>query len=83
MVQDGGIMTQDRFFLIRFYLGFAVFLILTSGGCSTLKGLSRQIAGFLDVGLIGPKGEVILFYKEGDLITVKESSRITPYLLQR
>ena len=55
-----------------FYLGFAVFLILTGGGCSTLKGLKRQIAGFLDVVSIGPKGEVILFYKEGDLITVKE-----------
>ena len=33
---------------MRFYLGFAVFLILTGGGCSTLKGLNRQVAGSLD-----------------------------------
>ena len=65
-------MNQSRFSLVGFYLGFAIFLILTGGGCSTLKGLKRQIAGVLDVGSIGPKGEVILFYKEGDLITVKE-----------
>ena len=65
-------MNLNRFSLVGFYLGFAVFLILTGGGCSTLKGLKRQIAGFLDVESIGPKGEVILFYKEGDLITVKE-----------
>ena len=65
-------MNQSRFSLVGFYLGFVFFLILIGGGCSTLKGLKRQIAGFLDVGTIGPKGEVILFYKEGDLITVKE-----------
>ena len=33
---------------------------------------SFAFAGPMDVGLIGPKGEVILFYKEGDLITIKE-----------
>ena len=65
-------MNLNRFSLVGFYLGFAIFLILTGGGCSTFKGLKRQIAGFLDVVSIGPKGEVILFYKEGDLITVKE-----------
>ena len=77
MAQDGGVMNQDRFFLIRFYLGFVVFLILTGVGCSTFKGLNRQIAGFLDMGLIFPKGEVILFYKEGSLITVKECVDLT------
>ena len=41
-------MNQYRFSLVRFYLGFMVFLILTGGGCSTLKGLNRQVAGSLD-----------------------------------
>ena len=34
-------------------------------------------AGSMDVGLTNSKGEVILFYKEGDLITVKECVDLT------
>ena len=30
---------ETRFSLVVFYLGFAIFLILTGGGCSTLKGM--------------------------------------------
>ena len=70
-------MNQDRFSLVGFYLRFAMFLILTGGGCSTLKGLNRQIAGSMDVGVVSSKGEVILFYKEGDSITVKECVDLT------
>ena len=60
-------------------------ILKTVCGFIGLNGIAASFAfaGSMDVGLIGPKGEVILLYKEGALITVKESSRITPYLLQR
>ena len=65
-------MNLNRFSMVGFYLGFAVFLILTGGGYATFKGLKRQIAGALDAEFVGPEGEIILFYKEGNLITIKE-----------
>ena len=70
-------MNQDRFSLVGVYLRFAMLLILTGGGCSTLKGLKRQIAGALDAGLIDSKGEVILFYKDGNSIIIKECVDLT------
>ena len=49
-------------------------ILKTVCGFIGLNGIAASFAfaGSMDVGLIGPKGEVILFYKEGDLITVKE-----------
>jgi hypothetical protein len=40
-------------------------------GCSHLQSSIRIPASEKDVGVIGPKGEVILFYREGDFIIVK------------
>ena len=42
-------MNQHRGIFDWIFLGFAVFLILTGGGCSTLKGLKRQNAGTMDM----------------------------------
>ena len=49
-------------------------ILKTVCGFIGLNGVAASFAfaGSMDVGLIGPKGEVILLYKEGDLITVKE-----------
>ena len=46
--KEGIYMNQYRFYLVEFYLGFAMFLILTGGGCSTFKGLKHQNTGLLD-----------------------------------
>ena len=56
-------MKMNKINILKTVCGFIV-----SNGIAT----SFAFAGPMDVGLIGPKGEVILLYKEGDLITVKE-----------
>lgn len=40
-------------------------------GCSHVQDTKRIPASVKDVGVIGPDGEVILYYKEGDYIIVK------------
>jgi hypothetical protein len=40
-------------------------------GCSRVQHTKRVPSSILDVGVIGPRGEVILYYKEGDKIIVK------------
>lgn len=40
-------------------------------GCSHMNGSKRIPASVKDVGVIGPDGEVILYYKDGDYIIVK------------
>ncbi|MGE3610356.1 MAG: DUF1566 domain-containing protein [Bacteriovoracaceae bacterium] len=40
-------------------------------GCSHVQDTKRIPASVKDVGVIGPEGEVILYYKEGDYIIVK------------
>ncbi len=40
-------------------------------GCSHVQDAKRIPASVKDVGVIGPDGEVILYYKEGDYIIVK------------
>ena len=54
-------------------------ILKTVCGFIVLNGIAASFAfaGSMDVGLINPKGEVILFYKEGDSITVKECVDLT------
>ena len=54
-------------------------ILKTVCGFIALNGISASFAfaGSMDLGLINPKGEVILLYKEGDLITVKECEDLT------
>ena len=54
-------------------------ILKTVCGFIGLNGIAASFAfaGSMDVGLINPKGEVILFYKEGDSITVKECVDLT------
>ena len=54
-------------------------ILKTVCGFIALNGISASFAfaGPMDVGLINPKGEVILFYKEGDSITVKKCEDLT------
>ena len=56
-------MNMNKINILKTVCGFVV-----SNGIAA----SFAFAGSMDVGLINPKGEVILFYKEGDSITVKE-----------
>ena len=56
-------MNMNKINILKTVCGFIV-----SNGIAA----SFAFAGSMDVGLIGPKGEVILLYKEGALITVKE-----------
>ena len=52
-----------------FFLG----LLLAMGhwGCSS-RNLKRPLAGAMDAGIVGPEGEVIVFYKEKGNIVIKE-----------
>ena len=54
-------------------------ILKTVCGFIVLNGIAASFAfaGPMDVGFISPQGEVILFYKDGDLITVKECEDIT------
>lgn len=40
-------------------------------GCSHMQDTKRFPASVNDIGIIGPSGEVLLYYKEGDFIIVK------------
>ena len=48
-------------------------LLLAMGhwGCSS-RNLKRPLAGAMDAGIVGPEGEVIVFYKEMGNIVIKE-----------
>ena len=61
-------MNMNRVDILKTVCGFIV-----SNGIAA----NFAFAGSMDVGLINPKGEVILFYKEGDSITVKECVDLT------
>ena len=61
-------MNMNKIDILKTVCGFIV-----SNGIA----VSFAFAGSMDVGLINPKGEVILFYKEGDSITVKECVDLT------
>ena len=58
-----------------YLLGFLFFTMLIEQGCSRLNKVERDPA--MMVGLIGPKGEAILFYKEHDKIVVKQCENYT------
>ena len=58
-----------------YLLGFLFFTMLIEQGCSRLNKVERDPA--MMVGLIGPKGEAILFYKEHDKIVVKQCESYT------
>lgn len=53
----------------KFFCALLSSLVLT--GCSQIHYTKRIPASVKDVGVIGPNGEVILYYKEGDYIIVK------------
>jgi hypothetical protein len=57
-----------------------LFALLSVGsliGCSHVQDAKRIPASVKDVGVIGPVGEVLLYYKEGDYIIVKACDRFT------
>ncbi|MCY4643827.1 MAG: formylglycine-generating enzyme family protein [Bacteriovoracales bacterium] len=54
-------------------IGFYVAIFLITWGCST--SLQRHVAW--DAGLIGPEGEVILFYKKDQKIVIRPCERYT------
>ena len=56
----------------KFLLGFICLMLFVCWGCSSLHKASRSPMGTMDAEVIGPKGEVILFYKENDKIVVKQ-----------
>ena len=58
-----------------YLLGFLFFTMLIEQGCSRPNKVERDPA--MMVGLIGPKGEGILFYKEHDKIVVKQCENYT------
>lgn len=55
----------------RIRLSFLFLIVLMWWGCSGLKTV-RDPAGAMDAGIVGPKGEVILFYKKNHKIVVKQ-----------
>ena len=55
----------------KFILVLCSLVVLTWWGCSS-RNLNRPPAGAMDSGIVGPKGEVILFYEEKGNIVVKE-----------
>ena len=61
-------------------LGFLLFTMLIGQGCSRLNKTSRYPT--MAVGLIGSKGEVILFYKEHNQIVVKQCENYTVLKLE-
>ena len=61
-------------------LGFLLFTMLIGQGCSRLNKTSRYPT--MALGLIGPKGEVILFYKERNQIVVKQCENYTVLKLE-
>ena len=61
----------------KFLLGFICLMLFVCWGCSSLHKADRSPMGTMDAEVIGPKGEVILFYKEnvlliGNVIVVKQ-----------
>ena len=56
-----------RSFFGVFFLGVALLF-----GCSTIDNSSRGLAGEKAASVIGPNAQVILFYKDGSKIVVKE-----------
>ena len=60
-----------------YLLGLLSLTMLTWWGCSSFNGSSRYPTGTMDAGIIGPKGEVILFYKESSKIVVKQCEDYT------
>ena len=62
------------------FLGFLLFVMLIGQGCSRLNKTSRYPT--MALGLIGPKGEVILFYKERNQIVVKQCENYTVLKLE-
>ena len=50
---------------------------LTWWGCSSVSETSRYPAGTMDAGIIGPKGEVVLFYKDDGKIIIKHCEDYT------
>ncbi len=49
-----------------------IILMLFGWSCSNFNYSSRHLSGIEDVGIIGPGGEVVLFYKEGEKIVIKQ-----------
>ena len=64
-------MLKQSFFGV-FFLGVALLF-----GCSTIDNSSRELAGKKAASLIGPNAKVILFYRDGDNIVVKECMKET------
>lgn len=56
---------------MKFTFFAAAFSVAMLVGCSHVQDSKRIPASVKDVGVIGPDGDVILFYKEGDYIIVK------------
>jgi hypothetical protein len=56
---------------MRYTLFSALLSVGVLIGCSHVQDTKRIPASVKDVGVIGPDGEVILYYKEGDYIIVK------------
>ena len=56
---------------MKFTFFAAALSVAMSVGCSHVQDSKRIPASVKDVGVIGPDGDVILFYKEGDYIIVK------------
>jgi hypothetical protein len=56
---------------MKFMVFAAAFSVAMLVGCSHVQDSKRIPASVKDVGLIGPDGDVILFYKDGDYIIVK------------
>ena len=51
---------------------FAIFALgVTFMSCSHVKEGKRETASMNDMGIIGPKGSVLLYYRDGDFIIVK------------
>ena len=61
-------------------LGFLLFTMLIGQGCSRLNKTSRYPT--MALGLIAPKGEVILFYKKHNQIVVKQCENYTVLKLE-
>lgn len=56
---------------MKFTIFAAALSVAMLVGCSHVQDSKRIPAAIKDVGVIGPGGEVILFYKDGDYIIVK------------
>ncbi len=61
-----------KFNLLCSFLSIAVLI-----GCAQVQNSARIPAAIKDVGVIGPDGEVILYYREGDYIIVRACDNYT------